>query len=815
MKKLIIYFSLIFSIAAKAQLCFNPIDSFAVSTNPAAICINDFNGDGYKDVIIANSAAGNIAQFLGNSNNIFSAPTYTTVGVTPSAIASNDFNGDLKYDIVVANSGSNSISVFLNSGSATYTISTYQVGSQPDAVFIADVNSDNKKDIVIANYGSNTISVLIGSGTGSFSSAANYSVGTQPTSVYCADFNGDNKKDIVVTNYGQNNVSVLLNNGLGSFSSAVNFAVGTQPSAVTSADFNNDTKFDIATANFGSSDVSILLGDGLGGFSSATNISVGTQPTAIVSADFNNDVKMDIATTNKTSNNVSVLNGNGTGGFSAPVNFSVGAQPVAITAADFNSDSNVDLFSANFLQNSFSVLNGNGTGGFAAAKNYSSKMGPSNLINGHFNNDANVDIAVVNYNSSTLSVLFGDGAGNFSAPTINKITANSVGAINSADFNEDGLSDIVLGNINVNVYLNTGNGIFSTPNTYTTTYNTSFIDIADFNNDNHKDLAVLASSYFYILLGHGDGTFTVSSTTYLGSSGVPKGVVADDFNADGKPDVAITLTGSSSGYVSIRLGDGAGNVGSPNNYTAGQYGMVIRSGDFDGDGNRDLVQIDIIANTVDVFIGNGTGNFYPGVYYNYTSSPGSFPYSGTLNVADINKDGKTDIICTNTGIQSISSGYYPNVKTITVLLSNGTGFYPYTTFTVGENPGAVISDDFNNDGKPDLATANSGSYDPLSIDGNNITVLLSCMAGVGITNFNTGEKNFTTYPNPAQNNFTVEVSNNDKQTLQLFDVNGKLVLTQTINGKTNIDATNLSAGVYNLNITSSNGLANKRLVIVK
>ena len=54
-----------------------------------------------------------------------------------------------------------------------------------------------------------------------------------------------------------------------------------------------------------------------------------------------------------------------------------------------------------------------------------------------------------------------------------------------------------------------------------------------------------------------------------------------------------------------------------------------------------------------------------------------------------------------------------------------------------------------------------------------------------------------------------------KQTLQLFDVNGKIVLSQTLNGKTNIDATNLAEGVYNLNLISLSGVVNKRLVIVR
>ena len=73
----------------------------------------------------------------------------------------------------------------------------------------------------------------------------------------------------------------------------------------------------------------------------------------------------------------------------------------------------------------------------------------------------------------------------------------------------------------------------------------------------------------------------------------------------------------------------------------------------------------------------------------------------------------------------------------------------------------------------------------------------------------------TIYPNPTSTNFVIETSSIDKQTLQMFDVNGKLVLTQGISGKINIDASHLSEGVYNLSLQNANCVINKRLVIVR
>ena len=71
------------------------------------------------------------------------------------------------------------------------------------------------------------------------------------------------------------------------------------------------------------------------------------------------------------------------------------------------------------------------------------------------------------------------------------------------------------------------------------------------------------------------------------------------------------------------------------------------------------------------------------------------------------------------------------------------------------------------------------------------------------------------YPNPNSGTFTIETNSTEKQNLMVFDVNGKLVLNQTINGKTSIDAGALAEGVYNISIIGTTGAVNKRLMIVR
>lgn len=109
-----------------------------------------------------------------------------------------------------------------------------------------------------------------------------------------------------------------------------------------------------------------------------------------------------------------------------------------------------------------------------------------------------------------------------------------------------------------------------------------------------------------------------------------------------------------------------------------------------------------------------------------------------------------------------------------------------------------------------LANNNSVQKTYLKAHSNTIKPLMLNISKVSDANYQV-----TIYPNPTTGNFTIRTNTSSKQTLQIVDINGKIVLTQTINGITTINASNINEGVYNLNIICNEGVTNKRLVIVK
>ncbi len=229
-------------------------------------------------------------------------------GILPFSIALGDFNGDGIRDLAVANVNSNSVSVLLGNGDGTFqTHVDYTVGTGPASVAVGDFNGDGKLDLAVANQNSNTVSILLGNGNGTFQTHVDYAVGSASRSVAAGDFNGDGKLDLATANQNSNNVSILLGNGNGTFQTHVDYAVGSGPFYVAVGDFNGDSKLDLAVANFSSNNVSILLGNGNGTFQTHVDYAVSSNPDRVLVGDFNGDGMLDLAVVSISSNYVSIL----------------------------------------------------------------------------------------------------------------------------------------------------------------------------------------------------------------------------------------------------------------------------------------------------------------------------------------------------------------------------------------------------------------------------------------------------------------------------------------------------------------------------
>ena len=91
---------------------------------------------------------------------------------------------------------------------------------------------------------------------------------------------------------------------------------------------------------------------------------------------------------------------------------------------------------------------------------------------------------------------------------------------------------------------------------------------------------------------------------------------------------------------------------------------------------------------------------------------------------------------------------------------------------------------------------------------------------IGCTTTGIAEKisgaDFVIYPNPTSNSFQVGYDDtNGQESIFMYDVNGRLILSQVISPKTVIDISSLEKGIYNISIPAKEGVIHKRLVIAR
>lgn len=345
------------SATASCPVSFAPAVSYPAGAVPAAVVSGDIDGDGFVDLVVANSGPGSttVSILRGNGDGTFQAAQSAAAGSRPVAVALGDLNGDGTLDVVVCNSGlsGNSVSTMLNLGAGTFAPpSTYSVPGGPLSPAIADLNGDEKADVVVAVNGGNRVAVLLGNGDGTLQPAVNYNVGASPQSVVVSDFNADSALDLAAGNTGSGDVSILLGHGDGTFVAAVNYPAGSLISAVLTLDADKNGLLDMVALNdTPSGTVQLLLGNGDGTFQAPTTYMTGVFPVHFAAGDVNGDARLDLATANFSPGTVSILHAvapvfapaSAGPAFATPTSVNVGANPRWIEITDLSRDGRADL----------------------------------------------------------------------------------------------------------------------------------------------------------------------------------------------------------------------------------------------------------------------------------------------------------------------------------------------------------------------------------------------------------------------------------------------------------------------------------------
>jgi uncharacterized protein (TIGR03437 family) len=590
-----------------------------VTQRYVALALADVNLDGKPELIVAfqmpDGSYGGFWIFPGSGDGTFQ-PGYRQVLPNvgqPLTVAAGDLNGDGKPDLVIgyAVGGTSGLVVVFGNGDGTFgpPRQSFTAPCGPQAV-IADLNRDGKADLVLglctAQQVTNGVGVLLGNGDGTFQNPGYYSAlmplnaGVPFVPIAVGDVNGDGIPDIVTAGG-----SILFGDGAAGFPSRRDYPQNTAASVML-GDFDGDGKTDIL---FGSGNPALLSGSGT--YQSAT-VLFGSGGGAFVGAE---------ATVS---------------GVTPPPAFNY--QPPI--AADFNGDGIPDIALVDASDGFIRVLLGHGNGSFRQSYTRGLAVGPAFAAAADFNRDGKVDLAVVVSTSSAageVQIFPGLGDGTLGAPYTVPVLSAHLTFVAAPDLNGDSIPDLVVtGDGMLYVWLGKGDGTFSSP-VFVHQIDTDAVAFGDFNGDGTTDIAFAAGRGVTVLFGKGDGTFPTSSAVSVVDAPpqalLPNQLVAADFNGDGKMDLALEYSVMSFSQTAVMLGQGNGQFSLGSLLQGGTSGMFVA--DVNGDRIPDLIFGTARYGPLAVALGKGDGSFEQAVSV--------FAQSGWIAIADFDGNGTPDV----------------------------------------------------------------------------------------------------------------------------------------------------------------------------
>jgi hypothetical protein len=378
------------------------------------------------------------------------------------------------------------------------------------------------------------------------------------------------------------------------------------------------------------------------------------------------------------------------------------------------------------------------------------------FVAGDFNADGRTDLAVgaSNYSTGTgrAYIFYNDGSIPTTAATADVIltgeaTNNYFGfAMTGGDLNADGKTDLI-----VSAYGYSG----SRGRTYIYTLNDPVITgeatsnnfgyamtAGDFNADGKTDLAVGASGYSTntgrVYIFYQDGTIpSLAASADVIITGETTGnyfgnaLTAGDLNADGKTDLAVGAYGYSTEYgrVYVFYADGTNNFGTATcsgtpsacsaanadaimtgTFSNNRFGYTLATGDLNSDGKTDLVvgvnDYWLFVDRVYVFNGGSiTTETTAGADVTFTGAASYFGIS--VATGDFNADGRTDLAVGASTANSQTGRAYIFYNDGSMPTTDATADVTITGETSSRLGGALVSGDFNADGRTDLAVGAS------------------------------------------------------------------------------------------------------------
>ena len=691
----------------------------SVPYGPNAMVSEDFNGDGFRDIVTFNNDSRYLSILLGHRDGTFSfgAPIDLPITFLEGTLATADCDGDTIPDLVVATqpydystsevvseTAPATLSIMRGVGDGTFTKPKQIVSltGRVDGMAVGNLDDNGRPAIVLVNSETGTVSVRRVESDGTFGPSRDYHLAAGLQGVGIGDVNGDQCADFVVSNSQTGDVTVFRGHAGGGFDQSEPRKFGITPSSIAVADITGDDRDDVIAADLGAGTVSLLAGHADGSLELRQTVDVGRRPRAVTVTDFNGDGRKDVASISDTDCAASVLLGQADGLFGGRIVVSTsvsqhGYSPTAILAGNFNDDHLLDLAVLNTGDETVSVVLGNGDGTFRDDQTLSIGGGGANQISvGDFNGDGRADVAGAIAASNQISIQLGRGDGTFVRQTPVSLRRRPL-ALCVSDVNGDHRDDIVAatrdettGDGQLEVLFGLGDGRFSAGPVLPVGRDPFAVAVGDIDHDGFPDIvsANYSSDTVTVERGLGGGLFVRQPDYRLGNGTHPMALSVCDVTGDSLADVIVAENGAS--RVVVLAGGPGCTVAEVSSVAVGPSPRALVVADLDGDRRIDIATASRADGSVSIAVGRADGSFAGATTLAVDSNLLS------IAAADLNGDRLPDIVAVDNSQDKAH-----------VLLGIGAGQFQQATadLDVGHNPTSVAVADVNSDGRPDILFA--------------------------------------------------------------------------------------------------------------
>jgi FG-GAP-like repeat len=696
-------------------------ERYDLPARPSDVRLADIDADGDVDIVTL-TESGVIVLFKNDSG--FSAPTAVPLPVLPSGFAIADIDGDEHPELLVGRADTRTLSVYAWNDGTPAEIGSYPIYMIPNVIEAFDADGDGDLDVAVAGTGS-YIMVFRNDGTGSLAHTTTREVNSPfpadgEMQLTAANMDQDHIPDLVAVGDSRRTIAVFP--GRGDCTYRVPFVVTTPWRSIDLAvgDMDGDGDLDVATA--WENNAQVFRNDGTGQLSYVADINTRfIDCFGVALADLDGDGRDELLMTDYTMDSyrregsrVDVYENAFASDQTNSRDFVTGFGPVAVAVGDVDNDGLPDVVTANYGKhgNSFpppsvSILYNRGwgilgsffdilipklpppaspvPGGIRVVRRnglpdlVAAYQGPPLLFksNGHgdflapvpmpegfpkfvrdLDGDGDDDL-VTDAGAGDYQVWIGDGQGQFvAAGTLDR------GILTLIDFDGDPLIDAVdlLPTHELAVRRNVGGGIFGQP----------------------EPLG--------IVIPPGDSPYGNSTLTAANLDGEPGDELMLALDGPAFADTLIVWRNKKGHGFSDPLR--VVGVGVPTTYFYESRPSQIISADFNADGNMDIAvmgQYGDFFGAMSVFLNQRAGR-------SWTAMPAFHAGSECRDfvVADFDLDGYPDLAVADANTED------PGGTIVHHGRGDGT-FETLPTLFPGNNPGGIVSADFDNDGRPDLA----------------------------------------------------------------------------------------------------------------